>query len=198
MRSSFANKMNSTPFRLLVGITRMIAIYFGIRSIDQLTGGIFAYHLQSSMQKALAPEMTDILPSVFAVYVPAFLLYVALMVAVWFAAPFICRLAVKGELVEGADHSDAIVWSPVMIFLVGTFLVGWGITRIAEDLTPYLQAKAKHIDYSLNLGTQIHIVISVILMGFGVIYMSRFASIFEWIDNRVKISGEQAAPSNGG
>jgi hypothetical protein len=190
--------MNSTPFKLLVGITRMIAIYFGIRSIDQLTGGIFAYHLQSSMQRAVSPEMTDIMPSVFAVYIPAFLLYVALMSAVWFAAPYICRLAVKGELVEDLDHSNVISWSPVMIFLVGTLLLGWGITRIAEDLTPYLQAKAKHIEYSINVSTQIHIVISVALIGFGAIYMSRFASIFEWIDKRHKRSGEQDGSGNGG
>ena len=195
---TFAMQMNTTPHSLLVGITRMIAIYFGIRSIDQLTGGIFAYYIQTSMRRSMSPEMPDILPSVFAIYVPAFLLYVTLMVAVWFAAPLICRVAMAGKAVKESDDHNVLGWNSVMIFLVGTLLVGWGLTRLAEDFTPYFQARAKHIEFTLHVGIQIHAVISILLIGFGAIFMSRFAPIYRWIASRAKTpEGEQAVSSDG-
>ena len=186
--------MNTTPHGFLVGITRVIAIYFGIRSIDQLTAGIFAYHLQSSMMISKAPEMVNNMPSVFAIYIPAFLFYVALTVAVWFVAARICRMAVSDQSVQGAEHQDVLVLNSVMIFLMGTFFVGWGITRTAEDFTPYFRARANHEMFTLNVGTQIHIVISLLLICFGSFFMSRYATIHRWIDSRSLTQGENGKP----
>ena len=183
--------MNTTPHGFLVGITRVIAIYFGIRSIDQLTGGIFAYYLQTSVQVSMSPEMAHIMPSVFAIYIPAFLLYVALMVGVWYSAPYICRLAMENQPDAEPEHHNVIFWNSVMIFLMGTFFVGWGITRTAEDFTPYFNARARHILFTLQVGTQIHIVISLLLICFGAFFMSRFTAVHRWIVIRSKAPDAQ-------
>jgi hypothetical protein len=182
--------MTAKPLGLLVGITRLIAVYFALRSIDQLTGGIFAYSLQRTM--SYPPEIARMMPSVFAVYAPAFLLFLTLTVAVWFAAPAICRFATK-EQPAAVDHDGdaATAWSPVMIFLTGTLFLAWGITRLAEDLTPYFNARATHVEFVLNAAIQIHLTLSVVLIGFGAIFMSRFAAIQGWIQAR---AGNPPAP----
>jgi len=188
-RRKSTSQMHTTPHSFLVGITRIIAIYFGIRSIDQLTGGIFAYYLQTSVQVSMSPEMAHVMPSVFAIYIPAFLLYVALTVGVWYGAPCICRLAMANQPdAEPEQHNNVIVWNSVVIFLMGTFFVGWGITRTAEDFTPYFHARANHLMFTLHVGTQIHIIISLLLICFGAIFMSRFTAVHHWIVSRSKVA----------
>jgi len=138
----------------------------------------------------MSPEMANMMPSIFAVYVPVFLLYLALMVSMWFAAPFICRLAIARQIVDESDQHNVIVWNSVMVFLVGTLFLGWGMTRLAEDFTPYFQARARHIEFMLNVGTKIHVVISILLIGFGAIFMSKSGAICGWIARRTPNKGE--------
>ena len=168
------------PLRFLVGVTRLMAIYFGLRSLESLGTAVFSYQLQQSMTSEFAKK----LPSVWAVYLPVVAFYFTLVISVWFSAPKICQLAVGAPRLDQPEEGSEISWNEVMIFLFGTLFVGWGFTRLASDLTPIFQAKAQHIRHELSLANQFGFFMTAILMGFGGLMMARFAGIYRWMKKR--------------
>ncbi|MEO5712870.1 MAG: hypothetical protein ABIT37_05220 [Luteolibacter sp.] len=180
--------MNSnTPLRFLVGLTRIIAIYFSLRCLDQLGGAMISYQLQCS----ILPELVEKMPSPLAIYLPSSLFYLLMVGLVWFNAPFVCRLALKDAAPETPENDSAIAWSHVMIFLTGVLLAGWGISRIVEELTltPLIQARTLNQQYLSNLPLAVRLAFPTVITGFGAIFMSKFHRIYRWIRQRgLKIS----------
>jgi hypothetical protein len=170
---------NPIPIQFLVGLTRLIAIYFCIRSIDQLFGGIMSYQ----MMKSMAPLDGVDMPSALAIYVPGLLIYIVIAVGVWFAAPLVCRRAIPSTADESQPDSQTC-WNEVMIFLVGTLFVGVGISRLSALLiTIYNVSRAKvdRLGYNVDFADKASIVTTVLLIGCGIILMKRFPSIYRWI-----------------
>ena len=168
------------PLRFLVGVTRLMAVYFGLRSLESLGTAVYSYELQQSMTS----KYTETLSSVWVVYIPVVAFYFALVISVWFVAPKICQLAVGAARLDQPDEGLEISCNEVMIFLFGTLFVGWGFTRLANDLTPIFQAKAQHIPHELSLANQFGFFMTAILMGFGGLMMARFAEIYCWMKKR--------------
>jgi hypothetical protein len=174
--------MNTTvPLRFLVGVMRLIAVYFGLRSLDGI-GQAMMY----SMQTAMTPDAANDMPSVWVLYIPILCFYLALVAAVWFVAPLICRVVVTSQPEEVQDSTSEVTWNEVMIFLTGCLFMGWGLTQLADDLTPILSAKAQKLRFEVELVDQIGFFTTALLMGFGGLMMARFPSLYRWIQRRRK------------
>lgn len=176
---------NPVPLQFLVGLTRLIAIYFCIRGIDQLSGAIVSYQMMISMTM---PESFEI-PDTWSVYLPAISILFATAIAVWFAAPFVCRIAIPGKPADEGNPTPETYWDAVMIFLVGVLFVGVGITRISALLITIATVDIQRgieLGYDPSLADKTNLVATVILIGFGVILMKRFPSIHRWIGRKMQ------------
>ena len=192
---------NPIPLQFLVGLTRLIAIYFCIRGIDQLFGGIMSYQMMRSMAP---PDGVD-MPSALAIYVPGLLIYLVIAVGVWFAAPLVCRVAIPSTSAEESQPDSQTCWNEVMIFLVGTLFVGVGISRLSSILITIYNVSRARVDargYKFDFADKASMVTTVVLIGCGIILMKRFPSILRWIQSKSHTGkrteiGEQAAASDG-
>ena len=192
---------NPIPLQFLVGLTRLIAIYFCIRSIDQLFGGIMSYQ----MMKSMAPPDGVGMPSALAIYVPGLLIYIAIAVGVWFAAPLVCRIAIPPTPPAEQQPDSQTCWNEVMIFLVGTLFVGIGLSRLSAILITIYNVSRARVDalgYKFDFADKASMVTTVLLIGCGIILMKKFPSIHRWIQSKSHAGkriefGEQAAASDG-
>jgi hypothetical protein len=171
----------SVPLQFLVGLTRLIAIYFGLRSLEALAGSITTY----VMQRSASPKIAAMMPSAWALYVPLFCFCVFLVLLAWFAAPAICRLAARPRKTDLQESSESGAnWNEVMIFLVGTLFVGWEIAHLVDVIAPMLQSNARQLPRPFRLIDSLDFFTNAILIGFGAILMGRFSAIHRWINRR--------------
>ena len=174
---------NPIPLQFLVGLTRLIAIYFCIRAIDQLFAGIMSYQMMRSMAPIEGVDM----PSPLAIYIPGLLAYIGIAVGVWFAAPLVCRVSIPPSP-EGEQLPDSqTCWNEVMIFLVGTLFVGVGMSRLSAILITVYNISRERVDalgYKFDFADKAGMVTTVLLIGSGVILMKRFPSIYRWIQRK--------------
>lgn len=170
------------PLQFLVGLTRLIAVYFAMRALDQLAGALMSHAIQVGYMREM--ELDGNLPSVWGILISAIIFYGTLVASVWFSSPFICRLAV-GKTPENQPELDSgICWNHVMIFLVGVLLVGWGLARISDWSIPRLLAGVFNKTHELTAADSIVLFTTAGLIGFGVILMARFPSIYRWMQRR--------------
>jgi hypothetical protein len=170
------------PLQFLVGITRLIPIYFGLRSMESL-GSLMMTH---GILTSASPEIGAKFPSVWSLYLPTLLVYLALVIATWFLAPAICRLALRTgpeEPVEATAEGD-LNWGEIMIFLTGILLAGWGMCRIGDWLVPILQASSRTPLPDLNIRNGIGLFVGFPLLGAGVLLAVRFAKVYRWCQKR--------------
>ena len=170
------------PLQFLVGITRLISIYFGLRSLDSVGGAVMTLGLQASV----SPEVANQFPSVWAIYIPTLLVYLTLVIATWFLAPFVCRLALRSGSTEPLDVASAhdLNWGEIMIFLTGILLAGWGISRLGDGVMPILQFRSRNLHHELNLADQLNFFIAFALTGLGGLLAVRFAIVYRWCQRR--------------
>jgi hypothetical protein len=174
---------NPIPLQFLVGLTRLIAIYFCIRAIDQIFGGLMNYQ----MMKSMSPPDGVNMPSALAIYIPGLLIYIVIAVGVWFIAPFICRIAIPPTSTDEAQPDSQTCWNEVMIFLCGTLFVGVGITRLSSILITIYNVSRQRVDalgYKFDFADKASMVTTVLLIGCGIILMRRFPSIHLWIQSK--------------
>lgn len=171
------------PLQFLVGLTRLIAVYFAMRSLDHVGGVMGAYAIQASYMQNL--DMGTKLPSVWIVLIPTLMFYLALTAGVWFAAPFIGKLAFGSPSENAEAAGPEVCWNHVMIFLVGVLLVGWGLARGADSAVPIIQATVFQKTHELTSADAIVLFTTVGFIGFGVILMARFAGIYRWMQRRI-------------
>lgn len=171
------------PLQFLVGLTRLIAVYFAMRSLDQLAGALLSYAIQAS---SILNQETDIkMPSVWVLLLPSMMFYLLLVVAVWFGAPSICKLAVGSGMENEENGTPDVCWNHVMIFLVGVLLVGWGLARGADFAVPIIQATFFKKTHELTTADAIVLFTTAGFIGFGVILMARFPGIYRWMQRRI-------------
>lgn len=174
---------NPVPLQFLVGLTRLIAIYFCIRAVDQLFAGIMSYQMMQSMAR---PEGLD-MPSPLAIYITGLLIYIVIAVGVWFAAPLVCRIAIPATSEDESQPEAQTCWNEVMIFLVGTLFVGIGISRLSAILITIYNVSRSQVDalgYKFDFADKASMVTTVLLIGCGIILMKRFPSIHRWIQSK--------------
>jgi uncharacterized membrane protein YbaN (DUF454 family) len=192
---------NPIPLQFLVGLTRLIAIYFCVRAIDQLFAGVMSYQLLQSMTRPESMAM----PSPLAIYIPGLMIYIVIGVGVWFAAPLVCRIAIPPIPAEESQPDSQTCWNEVMIFLVGTLFVGTGISRLSSILITIYNGSRARVDalgYKFDFADKASMVTTVLLIGCGIILMKRFPSIHRWIQSKSLAGkriqdGEQAVHPNG-
>jgi len=183
---------NPVPLQFLVGLTRLIAIYFCIRSIDQLFAAVMNYQMMQSMPHPDGLQM----PSALALYVPGLLIYLAIAAAVWFAAPLVCRIAIPPASVDDSEPGFQTCWNEVMIFLVGTLFVGVGITRLSAILITTAnigRARMEATGYMFTFADKSSLVTTLPLIGFGIVFMRRFPRIHRWIQSK-SLDGQKIKP----
>ena len=171
------------PLQFLVGITRLISIYFGLRSLESLASAMLTFGLQASVSSTVAKQF----PSVWAIYIPTMLVYLTLVVASWFLAPFVCRLALRAGPTEPLDAAAAahdLNWGEIMIFLTGILFVGWGISRLGDGVILILQGRSRNFPQELNLADQLNLFVAFALTGAGGLLTVRFAVIYRWCQKR--------------
>jgi len=170
------------PLQFLVGITRLISIYFGLRSLDSVGGAVMTYGLQASV----APEVAQQFPGVWGIYIPTLLVYLTLVIATWFLAPSICRLALRAGPAQPLDAAAAhdLNWGEIMIFLTGILLAGWGLSRLGDGVMPILQSRSRNLHYELNLADQLNFFVAFALTGAGGLLAVRFAIVYRWCQKR--------------
>lgn len=174
--------MTTVPLQFLVGITRLIAIYFGLKSLDSVGGAVMTFGLQTSV----SPEVAQQFPSVWAIYIPTLIVYLGLVVLTWFVAPAVCRLALKSGAVAPPDENaaESLSWGEIMIFLTGILLVGWGIDRVANGIMPIIQARSRNLHHELVLADQLAFFVAFALTGIGGLLAVRFPSVYAWCQRR--------------
>lgn len=174
---------NPIPIQFLVGLTRLISIYYCVCAIDQFFGAILKYKMMKSSGYDIYIEM----PSHLLIYSIGLLTYIAIAVCVWFLAPFVCRIAIQHKAIEESSPESNLCWNEVMIFLVGTLFVGIGITRLSSIFLSVYNARI-YWDaiggYRFGLADMTNAVTTIILIGFGVIFMTKFSRIYRWIQNK--------------
>jgi len=156
------------------------------------------------MRSIARPEGVD-LPSPLAIYIPGLLVYIAIAVGVWFAAPLVCRIAIPSTSADESQPDSQTCWNEVMIFLVGTLFVGIGISRLSSILITIYNVSRVRVDalgYKFDFADKASMVTTVLLIGCGIILMKRFPSIHRWIQSKSLAGkriqdGEQAVPPNG-
>lgn len=176
---------NTIPLQFLVGVTRLIAIYFVIRGVDQFMSGIISYRMMRESYMATGADMP--LPTVTSFVVPSLLVFASIAVALWFLAPLICKMAIPKTSENEPQLDSQTCWNSTMIFLVGVLFVGVGITRISAVLITIVNVSRERVSvlgYSPDLVDKTNLVTTVILIGFGAILMKRFASIQRWIERK--------------
>jgi hypothetical protein len=182
--------MNTIPLQFLVGATRLIAICFGLKALEELAGAAAYY---ATVQQS-GGEFARSMPGAWGLYLLGAVTSLALAIGVWFAAPLICRLAMSSKETSQVEPASDVTWNELMIFLAGTLFLGWGLTRLADSLVPILRLKAQGMNQELAMVEQIGFYTTAIIMGIGGIMMSRFASIYRWIQRRkALIAGTDSA-----
>jgi hypothetical protein len=181
--------MNTTPLQILVGATRLVAICFGLKALEQLAGAAAYYSTVKSMNSSIAESM----PGAWGLYVPGLIVSLILAVGTWFAAPFICRLALSSEEPPPEEPVADVSANELMIFLAGVFFVGWGLARLSDSLVPILRLKVQGASHELAMVEQIGFYTTAIIMGAGGIMIFRFASIYHWLQRRKVLLNGTAA-----
>jgi hypothetical protein len=139
-----------------------------------------SYQMMRSMSSLEGVDM----PSSLAIFVPGLLAYIGIAVGVWFAAPFVCRIAIPSTPEEPSQHDPQTCWNEVMIFLVGTLFVGIGISRMSAILITIYNISRERVEalgYRFDFADKTSMVTTVLLIGFGIVLMKRFPSIHRWI-----------------
>jgi hypothetical protein len=179
------------PLQFLVGLTRLIAVYFALRCLDGFAGMMLGYQMQLMM----APSFVGKMPSVLALYLPSVAFYLALTVATWIAAPSIVRFSLGSSPQVEIETPRGVCWNEVMIFLTGVILLGWGLARVSDSVAAYLREKAKTFPYQgMSSVEVVHLLISAVFIGFGGLMMARFPSIYQWMQKRSK-EHQSSAPA---
>ncbi len=144
--------MNTVPLQFLIGVTRLVAIYFGLNALEGIAAAIAQYAtVRFHASSALVQQM----PVEWGMYVPGLVCSLILAIGTWFAAPFLCRLALFAKETPSAQPDTTIAWNEVMIFLTGALFVGWGLTRLEDALIPILKIKAQGLNKDLAMVEQI-------------------------------------------
>lgn len=140
--------------------------------------------LTYSIQRSALPEMP--LPSVWALYIPALLIYLLLVVATWMLAPHVCRLALKTATPLPAEQepTNQLSWGEIMIFLTGILLVAWGIDRLADGILPIIQARYQNLRHEIHASDQLGFFVALALTGIGILLSLRFPSVYRWCQKR--------------
>lgn len=92
--------MNDAP-TLITGLTRLIAVFFGVRSIENTTAAIYALTVQMTM----APEIRSHMRNFWMIYLPAIALNIAMVATVWWLAPHVASAACKPAPVTNPSSS---------------------------------------------------------------------------------------------
>ncbi|HSI64652.1 MAG TPA: hypothetical protein VLE43_16105 [Candidatus Saccharimonadia bacterium] len=181
--------MTTVPLRFLVGITRLIAIYFAVRSLDGIGAMLMSFQFQTSMDMA---GDTYKFPSPWRLFATIVGFYVVLTLVIWFLAPFICRLALgsglKHQEAEPVGADEKLAWGEIMIFLAGILMTAWGLSRLAEMLTPILQNGSMRVQSDLQVAHGLSLIASAVLTGLGGLLALRFPSVYRWCVRR-KLDG---------
>jgi len=173
--------MNTVPLQFLVGVTRLVAIYFGLTALGSLAAATAQY---ATVRYYAKSPFAQQMPSEWGLYAPGLACSLILAIGTWFAAPFICRLALSSKETPPAEHDTTLEWNEVSIFLTGALFAGWGLTRLENALVPILQLKVQGLHKELAMVEQIGFFTTMIIIGLGVIMMFRFASIYRWMQRR--------------
>lgn len=174
----------TVPTQFLIGVMRLIAVFYGLRAIDAVQSAIMAYQ----MQLTASPEFAATFPNVWSIYLPSLTIYVALVLITWFVAPRICGLCLSSAPPIGGDSSNSITWNEAMIFLFGTLFVAWGITRIGDEIVQLMPRNGRKSPVELTIRNQLQFYIGIALAGGGAVMCSRFSSINRWMIKRAKTS----------
>jgi hypothetical protein len=115
------------------------------------------------------------------------LVYLTLVIATWFLAPFVCRLALRSS--GTAEPPDAVSandlnWGEIMIFLTGILVACWGISRLGDGVIPILQSHSSNLPHELNLADKLSFFIALGLIGVGGLLAVRFAVVYGWCQKR--------------
>lgn len=175
------------PLQFLVGLTRLIAVYFALRALDSSVGVVISWVMQQSMDITGAAKI----PSVWWSYPPIIAFYIGLSVIVWIEAPAICRFALNTPTPAEEEKAGEICWNGVMIFLVGTLFVGWGLARLGDELAQFLNTRSYNTQFTFSNAEVIRFLFSVILIGIGGIMMARFPALHRWMQKRAEESTAQ-------
>ena len=173
--------MNTVPLQFLVGVTRLMAIYFGLTALGSLAAAVAQY---ATVKIHAASPLFQQMPVEWGLYAPGLACSLILAIGTWFAAPFICRLALASKQAPPAECDTPLEWNEVSIFLTGALFAGWGLTRLENALVPILQLKVQGLNKELAMVEQIGFFTTVIIIGLGIVMMFRFASIYRWMQRR--------------
>lgn len=171
------------PLQFLVGLMRLISIYFCIQLFDQVFSSVMTYQMMKHM--AFPPELE--VPSIMVFIVPALSIYLVIALVIWFAAPFVCRVMIPSTRADDSDSVSCTYWSEVMIFLVGTLFAGVGLTRLSQVAISAYNTSENSVDslfHRLEFADKVGTLTAVVLIGSGVILMTRFPSIHRWIQSK--------------
>lgn len=173
--------MNTVPLQFLVGVTRLVAIYFGLKTLEGLAASAAYFAtVKFYASSAVAQQM----PSEWGMYLPGLITSLILAIGTWFAAPLICRMALPSKEAPAGEPGAIVTWNEVMIFLTGALFVGWGMSRLGDGLVPILTLKAQGVNKELSMIEQIGFFTTATIMGLGLIMMLRFAGIYRWMHRR--------------
>ena len=165
---------------LLTGLTRLIAVFYGIKSFDQTSSGILYVYLQTGGLAGYGSAFLSTLMILF----PIIAVYFGMAVAVWFLAARLAKISLPET--SGAEGRD-LPWNDTMIFCAGLFFMGWSIGRLADWAVGTVPGGG------MNGGGHgmVYLGSSVLLFVFGMVLIGKFHRISEWMRvRRQALTGE--------
>ncbi len=105
--------MNTVPLQFLVGVTRLMAIYFGLTALGSLAAAAAQY---ATVRYYASSAIVQQMPVEWGLYAPGLAISLILAIGTWFAAPFICRLALSSKETQPAERDTTLEWNDLPPF----------------------------------------------------------------------------------
>ena len=171
------------PLRFLVGAARLVAVYFALKGLESSMSGVITYQ----MQRNATPEMLASMPSIWAIMLPTMGFYAAMVLLTWFGASAMCRLATQVPPASAESVAVEVSMNDTMIFLTGVLVLGWGLSRLGEDVFRFVPRNLHVGSVTVDAFMLFRLVPTLSLMAIGLLMMARFAAIQRWIEKRKKL-----------
>jgi len=165
---------------LITALTRLIAVFYGIKCLDQtISGVLFVFMQVAGISGAAGGLLSGLM-----LLVPIVAVYLGIAVAVWFLAPRLAKISLPET---GGTEDRDLPWNDTMIFCAGLFFMAWAIGRLAE----WAVGSGGRGGGDVGVEGMIYLGFTTLLFVFGMVIVGKFHRISEWMRNRRKsLTGE--------
>ena len=161
--------------QLVQALLRILGIFYCIKSVDTIAGGVYALVLHKSMMSA---ELSEGCPNPWALLLPLIFLYLLIAFGLFLAAPTLSRLIVPKSKDKGLDCGSldlAVVVSSAMLISV------WAFLRLVDYVTQFVDVYVSEGEVSVPESGVFFIICNLIVMLTGFLMIKKMPKLLKWL-----------------